>query len=468
VNTKFHRNVDRLAQASIGRALLSLAFPIVLSNAAVTSYQFINAFWVGRLGTSAIGAIAVSSPVIFLLAAPAGGIAVAAAILAAQYAGQHKQDTVVHVSAQTVLLALSMAFLLAAIGSITVRPLLDLMGVGPDILADAARYMHVSILTVPFMFALGVCNSILQSLGETRLPLYVMSGSIALNIILDPLFIFGWGPVPQGGVLGAAYATLVTEGFAAIVGFRILFGGQCGLRLRIRDFLPDAVLIKRILRLALPASTEQSAVALGMLVMTSFVSHFGTTAIAAYGVGYRVLVLMLLPALGISVATGTLVGQSVGAGNSVRARKSAIVSAGYSFVVLTIGGIIGTASSTDILRFFVFPDPAVISEGACFVRALAIALGFIGMQASLIGAIRANGDTLTPMVLSIVSIWVIQVPSAFVLSHYTSLQEQGLWFSFPISSVATALLTAWRFQRQSWKPMIQTSESSAQNGVKRF
>jgi putative MATE family efflux protein len=455
-----HRNVTRLAQASMGRALFSLALPIVLSNTLVTSHQLINALWLGRLGAGAVAAVSISFPIVFLLAALGGGVVVASSILVSQYAGARAQAAVNHVSAQTLLVVLAVSFLLSAIGYISVHPLLRLMGVGSDIFADAARYMRVSILGIAFMFTFSMFQSIVLGTGETKVPLYVIAASVVLNLILDPLFIFGWGPIPRGGVVGAAYATLVTEGLAAIVGFRILFGSHYAVRLRFEDFLPNLVLVKRIFWLGLPASIEQSSGALGMTVLTGLVSHFGTTAIAAYGIGFRVVILALIPAGGISMATGTLVGQGLGAGNPARARQTAVVSARYAFGILAVVAVPVFAGATGIVRFLVPTDSAVISEGGRVVRAMAVALGFIGIEMSLIGAIRGAGDTLMPMVLTIVSLWVIQIPAAYVLSNYTSLGEQGLWYSFPISAVATALLTILWFNTRRWGPVIRTEQGA--------
>ena len=454
MDTVLDRNVTRLTQISIGKALFILSLPIVLSNVLHTSHQLVNAFWVGRLGASAVAAVSVSFPVVFLLVSFGGGLAVAGSILVAQYAGARNHASVNHVSAQTLLMVAAISAVLSAIGYLLVNHILRLMGIGADIFEDSARYMQVSFLGIVFMFTFSIFQSILRGVGEVKIPLYVSAFSVALNLSLDPLFIFGLGPVPPGGVVGAAYATLVSQGLAALVGFCILLGSRYGVRLRLRDFVPDVALAKRVFLLGLPASIEQSMHALGMTVFTVFVSAFGTTAMAAYGIGFRVLTFVIIPAFGISMATATLVGQNIGAGNLARAEKTAVISTWYAFWLLTGAAVLMFLGATHVVRFFVPEDPAVIRAGALVIRLIAVSFGLIGVQMNLMGAFRGAGDTFMPMVLALVSVWVIQTPIAYYLSYCTSLGELGLWYSIPISVLATTIVTIVLFRRRRWKPLV--------------
>jgi len=256
-----HRTVTRLTQLSIPRALAALALPIVLANTLLTAHQLVNTFWVGRLGAPAVAAVSVSFPVIFLLVSVGGGLSVAGSILIAQYAGARDSRSVNHVSAQTMLMVVAVSALFSALGYPLAGPLLHAMGIGADIFEESTRYLQVSFLGIVFMFAFETSQSILRGVGEVKIPLYVIAFSVVLNLILDPLFIFGLGPVPAGGVVGAAYATLVTQGLAAAVGLAVLLRNRYGVQLRRLDFVPDIPLIRRIFRLGLPASVEQSAVA---------------------------------------------------------------------------------------------------------------------------------------------------------------------------------------------------------------
>jgi putative MATE family efflux protein len=457
--------VNRLTEGPIGKALWSLSLPIVLSNTLYTSHQLVNTFWVGRLGATAVAAVSVSFPVLYLLVSLGGGLSVAGSILIAQYSGARDQAMVNHVSAQTLVMVVTISALFSFLGYVAVNRILHLMGIGPEVFDQAARYMRVSFLGIVFMFSFVTFQSILRGTGEVKLPLYIVAFSVTLNLLLDPLLIFGWGPVPALGVVGAAYATLITQGLSSLLGLKILTGSRYGVRLRFQDFAPDWKLVKRVFLLGLPASIEQSMQALGITLMTIIVAGFGTVAIAAYGIGFRVLTFVIIPALGISMATATLVGQNIGAGNVQRAVRVATLSGRAAFLLLTAAGILFFAFAPHVVRFFVPHDESLVASGALVVRYMSISFGFIGLQQSLMGAFRGAGDTFMPMTLAIVNVWVLQLPVAYLLSRHTSLGVLGLWYTFPLSAIVTTVLAAVRFRTHSWRRIIPSEEGALRQKV---
>jgi len=449
-----HERVHRLAQLPIPKALGILSFPLVMSNTLLTSHQVVNTLWVGKLGAKAIAAVSVSFPIIFLLVSLGGGLALAGSILVAQYAGARNTPMVMHVSAQSLSLVITVAALFSVAGWISAQPLLCLIGIGSDILSEATVYLQVSFLGLVFVFAFEIFLSILRGIGVVRLPLCLVACSVVLNLALDPLLIFGLGPVPARGVVGAAYATLLTEVLMAAVSLWLLLGRRYGVSLRPADFVPSVPTIKRVLLLGLPGCIEQSVDALGLTVLTAMVAGFGTTAIASYGVAFRLLVIVLIPVLGISMATATLVGHNVGAGDVVRAKRSATVSAWCSFWLLTAVAVPVWLSAESLVRLFVPRDPAVISQGASALRLMAASFGLIGVQFSLVGALRGAGDTLTPMLLTIAAVWIVQIPVAYSLSHFTSLGAVGLWCSFPVSAAVAAGYALRQMRKHHWRSVV--------------
>jgi putative MATE family efflux protein len=459
------RTVNRLTEGPIGRALWNLSLPIVLSNTLYTSHQLVNTFWVGRLGAAAVAAVSVSFPVLFLLVSLGGGLSVAGSILIAQYSGARDQAMVNHVAAQTLVMVVAISAVLSILGYAAVKQILHAMGIGPEVFDQAASYMRVSFLGIVFMFSFVMFQSILRGTGEVKLPLYIVMFSVTLNLLLDPLLIFGWGPVPAFGVVGAAWATLITQAMSTAVGFKILTGSRYGVRLQFSKFAPDWKLIKRVFLLGFPASIEQSMQALGITLMTVIVAGFGTLAIAAYGIGFRVLTFVIIPALGISMATATLVGQNIGAGNIQRAIRVATLSSWAAFCILTVAGVAFYAAAPQVVRFFVPGDEALVVSGALVVRFMSISFGFIGLQQSLMGAFRGAGDTFMPMTLAIINVWVLQLPVAYLLGRHTSLGVVGLWYTFPISAIVTAALAVLRFRTHSWRRLIRTEESALREKV---
>jgi putative MATE family efflux protein len=290
------------------------------------------------------------------------------------------------------------------------------------------------------------------------MPLVIVLGTVLLNFVLDPFFIFGWGPIPASGVAGAAVATLGTQSLAAIIGVWLLLTGRYGIHMHAADFRPDFAFFNRAFRLGFPASIEQSARALGMTMMTFLIASFGTTAIAAYGIGFNVLTFVIIPAMGLSMATSTLVGQNIGAGQVERAAAIARLSALVAFGSLTALGLVTFAFALSIVRFFVPGDDAVILAGGAFLRIVSLSFGFMGLQLALTGVFRASGNMVATMVLALVSQWILQLPLAYLLSKHTSLGATGLWWSFPLSNVAIAIVTVVWFVKGDWKKIRLTDD----------
>ena len=457
--------MDSLTEGPIVKTLLTLALPIILANMLQTSYQLVNTFWVGRLGADAMAAVSISFPIIFLLVSLGGGLTVAGSILVAQYAGARNGPMVSHVAAQTFTIVISTALLFSVIGYVATPALVRLMGVETAVFDDAVAYMKISFAGMVFLFVFAMYQSIMRGVGQVRMPLYMVGASVVVNLALDPLLIFGWGPIPAGGVAGAAWATLLSEALVAAVGLRLLMGPRFGLELSSRDFLPDWTLIRRLFMLGLPASIEQSMMALGITCMTMLVARFGTVAIAAYGIGFRVLTFIIIPAFGISMATSTLVGQSIGAGNKERAQHVGVLSAWTAFLLLTGAGVLTFAGAIPIMRFFVPDDTGLIIAGATVVRFMAWSFGLIGIQMGLSGTFRGAGDTFISMALAIFSTWVLQLPMAWILSQYTALGSLGLWWSYPLSGTLATIATIAYFKTGRWKTINLTPEQNFQQKV---
>lgn len=447
-----------ILNGSIPRALLQLAVPIILANILQTGYQLTDAFWVGRLGASAVAAISVSFPVTFLVIALGSGLAMAGATLSSQYMGAGRQDMVNHVAAQTMLMVVVTSVILGALGYALAPFLLELLGVAPEVHASALGFMRVSFVGVIFVFTYAMFQALMRGVGQTRVPLIIVAATVLLNFVLDPLFIFGWGPIPGYGVMGAAVATLITQALAAATGILIFLRGRHGIQLTWRGFLPDPAYLRRAFFLGIPGSLELSTRALGLMIMSFLVASFGTLTIAAYGVGSNILQIVTIPVMGLSMAVSTLVGQNIGAGQVERAASAAKLGAAVGFLVLTVLGGVAWLLAPSLIAFFIPNDPDVIREGAHFLRIMCMAWGGIGIQLCIVSAFRASGNMLMAMVIAMVSQWMIQFPLAYVLAKHSKLGADGLWWSFPVTNVVVALVSVCWFARGSWKTKRLTED----------
>ena len=440
-----------LTEGSIAGALVRLSVPIIVANVLATAYQLTDTWWVGRLSDKAVAAVTLCFPINFLMIAAGGGLAIAGSVLIAQYKGRGEERAMNHVTAQTLIMVLTVAVLISTIGYFFSEPIMRFMGAKDDVLPDAVRFMQITFLGFIFVFAFFVYQALMRGIGVVQAPMLIVLLTVILNFALDPLFMFGWGPIPAMGVAGAGMATLSTQALAAAIGFALLFSGSQGLRPRLADFWPDWNVIRRTFTLGLPASVEQATRALSMVMMTLLVASFATIDVAAYGVGIRVLTFVVIPAMGVSMATSTLVAQNLGAGKVDRAEQTDLIASLMSFFIPTVGGVFLFVFSVPLATFFVPKSPEAIAASAHFLRIISLALGCIGLQHTLTGTLRGAGNTMAAMVLTIVSAWVIQFPLAYAMSRHTSLGVDGIWWSHPIGMLISALVCLAWFLGGDWK-----------------
>lgn len=452
------KNKNSLAEWSVIRSLFTLSIPIIFAQILQSAYQFTDSFWVGRLGGAAVAAVSVSFPVTFLMIALGAGFSVAGSILIAQYFWAKNEKMVNHVAAQTLLMVLIVSSVLWAIGFILTPSILHMMDIETDVYNGALGFMRVSFAGMIFSFGFMMFQSVMRGIGQVTMPLYIVGGTVLLNFILDPLFIFWYGSFQGMGVMGAALATFGTQSLATIIGFVILLRGKYGIHLKLHDFRPDFAFIKRSFLLGFPASIEMSGRALGLTVMTFLLATFGTLAVASYGVGSTIIQFVMIFCMGLSMAISTLVWQNIGAGNIDRASETAKIGAWVSFLLMTGVGVIIFLLAPQLITIFIPNDPAVVTSGVVFLRIIALSSGFMGIQFALVGVFRASGNMVATMIITLISQWILQLPLAYILSRFTPLGIVGFWWAFPITNIITALGTIVWFMWGTWKNKRITEE----------
>jgi putative MATE family efflux protein len=460
------RSQTLLTEGSISLNLFRLAIPIIISNMLQTAYQVVDTFWVGRLSAQAVAAVSFCFPVSFLLIALGGGLPLAGTVLAAQYTGRGDDDAMNHVAAQTLLMVFLVSLVLAGFGYSVATPIMRLMGAAPEVLPDAVRFFQIGVLGFIFVFMFFAYQALMRGRGVVYPPTFIVFITVLINFVLDPLLIFGWGPFPRMGVAGSAMATLCTQALAAGIGITLMIRGRHGIHLKCSNLRPDFALMHQIVRIGFPSSIEQSTQALGMTVMTMLVAGFGTIPVAAYGIGVRVMSCALIPALGLSVATSALVGQNIGADQLERAERTNLVSCSVAFIILTLAGVLAFFGAAAIARFFIPHGGPATVQSAFFIRVIALSFGFIGVQQVLTGSLRGAGDTVAPMVLAMISLWMLRFPLAYILSAHTTLHVRGIWYAFPVSTVASAAMAGYWFLWGGWRDKRLLEEIEFQKQVR--
>ncbi len=462
---KKNKNLELSLQWPIFKALLTLTIPILIANVLQSAYQIIDAYWVWKLWANAVAAVSVSFPVVFLLISIGTGFAIAGSTLIAQYVGQKNQKMVNHVAAQTLLMIVIVSLILWAIGYSFAGWILSLMWVAPEVFPGALSFMRVSFMWIVFVFGFVMFQSIMRWVGEVKLPVYIVLWTVLLNFVLDPLLIFWYGHVPAYGVSGAAMATFITQWLASIIWLFVLLNGKNGIELKIKDLKPDFNYIKQAFNLWFPASIEMSSRAFGLILMTFLITSFGTGAIAAYGAGWNILQIVMIPALGLSMANAALIGQNIGAKNMQRASDIAKMSILISFWFLSLLGLFVFIFAPNLIGFFIPWETEVIASGAVFLRTIALTFWFLGIQVAINGVFRASGNMIASLMLTLVSQLVLQFPLAYILSKHTSLGIEWIWYSFPITYILISLISLAWFASGNWKKTKITKEQTMMSDV---
>jgi putative MATE family efflux protein len=442
---------NQLAEGSVVRSLFTIAWPIIMANILQTAYQLIDTFWLGRLGANAVAAVSISFPILFLVLSLGAGLTLAGTVIVSQYKGSNDPKMIDFTASQTVFIVFLISILLAFLGYVAASPLMNLVGAGPEILNDSVTYFQVSSFGFVFLFMFFVFQSLMRGIGNVLLPMYIVFGTVLLNLLLDPLFIFGYGSIEGYGVAGAAIASIITQGLSAVAGLYILFRGKQGIKIKLSCMKLEFRWVKRMFELGIPASLEQSSRAAAMTLMVMLVTSYGSEVVAAYGIGARILSLVIVPSIGMGIATTTLVGQSIGAGQIKRAEKIGDLSAKIAFFGLTGIGLLLFVFAESLTAFFVPNDPQVIKDGAKFIRIMSLSFGLLGVQQVLNGVFNGSRFTQASMLISIFSLWVVRFPVAFILSTKTDLSFEGIWWAFPISNLIAALVAFFYYKTGYWK-----------------
>ncbi|SEO99668.1 putative efflux protein, MATE family [Halogranum amylolyticum] len=448
-----------LTSGSIAKPLFFLSMPIVVTNLFQTAYNLADTFWLGQYSTDALAAISFAFPMVFLLISLGMGLSVAGSILVAQYTGADKEREAEYAASQTMTFAVLASVFVGMVGYFGVEGFLGLLGASPDTLPMATRYMEVISLGLPFMFGFFVFNALMRGYGDTITPMLVMFGSVVLNIAIDPFLIFGWTIVenapligtisfPELGIGGAAIATVFSRVLALLVGLAIMFRGNRGVEIHLRDMTPNLAYLRQLVRIGLPASIEGTGRALSMNLLLVIVALFPDTVVAAYGIGTRVFSVVFLPAIAVARGVETMTGQNMGADEPDRAEQATRLAATVLFGVLTVAGIFVWFTATSVAGLFT-TDPAVVEITAQFLRYVALTFGFIGIMRAFTGSFRGAGKTLTAAAISVLMLGVIRFPIAWVASG--PLGETGVWLSFAISNIVGAIIAYVWYQRGAWR-----------------
>ncbi|WP_459810766.1 MATE family efflux transporter [Halopiger thermotolerans] len=461
-----------MTTGAIPPKLLQLAWPLVLGNLLQTVYNLADMFWVGRVGSDAVAAVSLMFPLSWLFVSTAMGITAAAVALVSQYVGAGDDRTADRVVAQTILLAVAVSGVLAVVGFVVRRPLLWLMGARGAVFDAALAYIEVIFLALPLTFLFFAFRASLQGAGDTKTAMWLVLVSAGINVVIDPFFVLGWGPLPAMGTRGAAIATFVSRAIAAAAGVAVLLDGRFGVRLHPPDLRPDLEIQKQLIDVGYPSTIDGWARSFASVAMAGFVARFGAAPTAAYGIGVRLMSVTWAVAGAVGNAAATGVGQNLGADAADRAAGVArTATAGTMLLIFAVAAVL-VAFPAQAIRIFV-ADPDVIAEGVVFLRITAPFWPLFAGVMVVQGAFRGAGNTREAMILSFLSRWVFRVPVAVTLAFAWTVTipgvgtvgglgwgVAGIWWAFSFGMGLSFLVAVAWFRLGTWREGIVEERGS--------
>ncbi|HID15260.1 MAG TPA: MATE family efflux transporter [Candidatus Atribacteria bacterium] len=436
-----------LTEGNIIKKVFSIALPMMAGNLFQMVYSLVDMFWVGKVSKEAIAAVSFSFALIFILISLAGGLGVASSIMTAQYFGARDHKRLKMTISVALWFIGGFALLLSIIGFLFSKTFLTWLHPAPDVFPLANAYFRIIMSGVPFMFLFFILSGILRGLGNAVIPMKVGLVSNLINIILDPILIFGLFTFPKLGVIGAAYATVFSRIIASSYLVYRLFKGKFGFSFTLGDLKADFEIIRHLLRIGIPSSLTHLFVSLGRSILMRIVAQFGTATVAAYGIGGRLDSAFFMIFMGLGSGVSAFVGQNIGRGKIHRV-KTGVVKIGLitALISTTLAIIVFLSAKYLILIFSTEPD--VVREGVIYLRTLAFFYMFIGVQFTIGRAFQGTGDAITTMFLSGTSV-VLRITFAYILSRYIGVK--GVWLGLGMSWIITSSIGFFLFLSERWK-----------------
>lgn len=465
-----------LTNGSITRNLFRLSLPIMLSNFIQTFYNLTDTFWLGKLGENAkaaVSAAGISFPIVFFLSSFGFGFAVAGTAMVARFKGAKNMEMVRKSVGQYIIILVIFSALFLTVSMVFIDDILQLLQVPEHIFDIVTNYLRIILIGMVFMFVFIFYQSISHGLGDTYSPMKIQLISVSINVVLDPLFIFGIGFLPRMEAVGAAIATLIARIIAALLAIYFIRKGDHRIIPHTSDIKPNWGLIKRILKLSIPASLGQSMTSFGFVFLMSFVNQFGTVVISAFSIGNRMTSLFMMPAMGISNALSAVVGQNLGAKKIERAEKSFHKAFIMIILIMFVGCSVVFLFGGELTKFFI-DDPAVIEVGKRMFEISAMAAFIFGSLFVFMGVFNGAGQTNISMILNIGRLWLLRIPLVYILSgkllDYSLFADSflkpflvqiakplavypydALWWSMLISNTISSLAAYMFYNTGRWK-----------------
>ncbi|HKG20751.1 MAG TPA: MATE family efflux transporter [Blastocatellia bacterium] len=437
-------------QGSIGRSIMLLSIPMVLEMLMESVFAVVDVFFVARLGASAVAAVGLTESMVTLIYALAMGLSIGASAMVARRIGEQDREGASRAAMQAILLGLLVSLVFGVAGVLLAPRLLSVMGASPEVIERGSGYTRVLLGGNASILLLFLINAIFRGAGDAAIAMRVLWFANIINIILAPCFIFGIGPFPELGVMGAAVATTIGRGTGALFALSRLVKGRGRVSVARRHLRVEPAIMLRLVRLSASATFQVFIGMASWVGLIRILSSFGSEALAGYTIGIRVIVFALLPSWGMSNAAATMVGQALGAGKPDRAERAVWIAGFYNMWFLGTIGLLFVVFADSIIGLFT-SDPLVLSYGIDCLRVVACGFLFYAYGMVVTQSFNGAGDTWTPTVINLFIFWLFEIPLAYLLAFKFGLGPHGVFVSVGLAFSMLAVVSAAVFKRGRWK-----------------
>lgn len=435
---------------SIRKAIFMLSIPMILEMLMESIFALVDIAYVSQVSVNAVATIGLTESVITLVYAVAIGLSMAATAVVARRIGEKDVEGAQKAAVQAIFLGIVIALLVGTIGFFFSREILGLMGAAEDLIEEGHGYTQILIggnITILLLFLI---NAIFRGAGNASVAMWTLVLSNGLNIILDPLFIFGWGPIPEYGVVGAAIATNIGRGTAVLFQLAILLFGWSTIKIGIRDLVINTKVMLNIVKVSLGGIAQFLIGTSSWVFLMRIMSEFGSEVLAGYTIAIRVILFTLMPAWGMSNAAATLVGQNLGAKQPDRAAVSVWKTGKYNAYFMALVSIVYLAFAPEIIGLF-NATPTVVENGGLCLRIIATGYVFYAYGMVVIQSFNGAGDTKTPTRINFMVFWIFQLPFAYLAAITFKQGAMGVYLAITLAQVLSAIIAILWFKKGTWK-----------------
>ncbi|MGB7068715.1 MAG: MATE family efflux transporter [Pyrinomonadaceae bacterium] len=434
----------------IGLAIFLLAVPMILEMLGESLFAIVDIFFVAKLGAGAVAIVGLTESVMALIYAVAFGLAIGATATVSRRIGEKDEQGAAKTAAHVIYLGVAITLAISVLGIIFAPKILTLLGAEPDVIVEGTLFMRIMLGANGVVVFIFLLNAIFRGAGDAAIAMRVLLLANGLNIVLSPCFIFGVGPFPELGVVGAAVGTSIGRGIGVLYAAWRLFRPGGRIRVHRESWRLDPSLLWKLTLLSSTGVVQLLIATASWTALMPIVAGFGKEAIAGYVIALRVVMFALLPALGLSNAAATMVGQNLGAKKPERSESAVWKAAGFNAAFYFGVGLIFYFFSDPIIGFFT-TEPGVLAYGRSAFHIIAVGFAFYGLGMVLETAFNGAGDTWTPTYLNFFIFWVFEIPMAYLLAYYYGWGPDGVFWAITIAFSLLAVASALLFKRGKWK-----------------